>query len=338
MKILFVCTGQHLSQSARRSDRAKDRDRARPHDVEAIERRHERARRRSGERRRAARRHGAEHGSRATHRAQTLSRELVREADLILAMGPHHLERIEALGGAGRAYLLSDYASHGASSRADQRSDRRRARRLSRDRRRARGRDSPSPRPHHGGAGHGRGVMRRPRSGWCCSGIPWATRCRRASRTPRWQRAGIPVALRSARRRAGDDSSRDVRSTSRRDAVGATSPCRTRSACTPRATCVTPLARARRRGEHVVDGRRRRACTATTPTSAGSRRRWRRSSASRDSARSDGRRASARAARRPPFSPPSSRGRDVGRARLQPHAGARASAVRAIWRHRATSR
>jgi protein-tyrosine phosphatase len=33
-------------------------------------------------------------------------------------MGPHHLERIEALGGAGRAYLLSDFASHGKSSRA----------------------------------------------------------------------------------------------------------------------------------------------------------------------------------------------------------------------------
>lgn len=52
------------------------------------------------------------------HRAQTLSRDLVREADLILAMGPHHLERIEALGGGGRAFLLSDYASRGASSRA----------------------------------------------------------------------------------------------------------------------------------------------------------------------------------------------------------------------------
>src|SRR3954466_1929166 len=33
------------------------------------------------------------------HTAQTLSRDLVREADLILAMAPHHLERIEALGG-----------------------------------------------------------------------------------------------------------------------------------------------------------------------------------------------------------------------------------------------
>jgi protein-tyrosine-phosphatase len=52
------------------------------------------------------------------HRAQSLSRDLVNEADLILAMGPHHLERIEALGGSGRAYLVSDYASHGASSRA----------------------------------------------------------------------------------------------------------------------------------------------------------------------------------------------------------------------------
>ena len=53
-----------------------------------------------------------------THRAQTLTRDLVREADLVLAMGPHHLERIEALGGSGRAYLLADYASRGASLRA----------------------------------------------------------------------------------------------------------------------------------------------------------------------------------------------------------------------------
>jgi protein-tyrosine-phosphatase len=51
------------------------------------------------------------------HRSQTLTRALVRDSDLILAMGPHHLERIEALGGAGRAHLLSEFASHGASSR-----------------------------------------------------------------------------------------------------------------------------------------------------------------------------------------------------------------------------
>lgn len=51
------------------------------------------------------------------HRAQTLTRELVRDADLVLAMGPHHLERIEALGGGGRAFLLTDFASRGASAR-----------------------------------------------------------------------------------------------------------------------------------------------------------------------------------------------------------------------------
>jgi protein-tyrosine-phosphatase len=54
----------------------------------------------------------------STHRAQTLTRDMVRGADLILAMGPHHLERIEALGGGGKAYLLADFASHGASMRA----------------------------------------------------------------------------------------------------------------------------------------------------------------------------------------------------------------------------
>ena len=53
----------------------------------------------------------------SSHRAQTLTRELVREADLILAMGPHHLERIEALGGGGRAFLVADFASCGASIR-----------------------------------------------------------------------------------------------------------------------------------------------------------------------------------------------------------------------------
>ena len=51
------------------------------------------------------------------HRAQTLTRELVRDADLILAMGPHHLERIEALGGAGKSYLITEFASRGASAR-----------------------------------------------------------------------------------------------------------------------------------------------------------------------------------------------------------------------------
>ncbi len=53
----------------------------------------------------------------STHRSQTLTRAMVRDADLILAMGPHHLERIEALGGSGKAYLVAEFASHGSSTR-----------------------------------------------------------------------------------------------------------------------------------------------------------------------------------------------------------------------------
>lgn len=52
------------------------------------------------------------------HRARQLTREIVAEQDVILAMGPHHLERIEALGGERKAYLLTDYAAHGSTDRA----------------------------------------------------------------------------------------------------------------------------------------------------------------------------------------------------------------------------
>ena len=51
------------------------------------------------------------------HRAQMLTRELLGNADLVLAMGPHHLERIDALGAGTRGFLLTDYASRGASVR-----------------------------------------------------------------------------------------------------------------------------------------------------------------------------------------------------------------------------
>ena len=53
----------------------------------------------------------------SAHSARLLTRELVDQTDLILAMGPHHLERLEALGGRGRAHLLSSYGSRGASDR-----------------------------------------------------------------------------------------------------------------------------------------------------------------------------------------------------------------------------
>jgi protein-tyrosine-phosphatase len=53
-----------------------------------------------------------------THRARQLTPEHVDAADLILVMGPHHLERVEALGGGGKAYLLTTYSSRGAENRA----------------------------------------------------------------------------------------------------------------------------------------------------------------------------------------------------------------------------
>jgi len=52
------------------------------------------------------------------HRARQLTRELVEDQDVILVMGPHHLERAEALGGEGKSHLLTHYAAHGSSDRA----------------------------------------------------------------------------------------------------------------------------------------------------------------------------------------------------------------------------
>lgn len=52
------------------------------------------------------------------HRARQLTPEEVDTADLILVMGPHHLERVEALGGAGKAHLLTAYSSRGAEARS----------------------------------------------------------------------------------------------------------------------------------------------------------------------------------------------------------------------------
>jgi protein-tyrosine-phosphatase len=51
------------------------------------------------------------------HQARLLTRELIDAYDLVLAMGPHHVERIEALGGKGKTFLLTNYASRGASDR-----------------------------------------------------------------------------------------------------------------------------------------------------------------------------------------------------------------------------
>lgn len=52
------------------------------------------------------------------HRSRQLTREIVEKSDLILAMGPHHVERIEALGGAGKTHLITDYAERSDDGRA----------------------------------------------------------------------------------------------------------------------------------------------------------------------------------------------------------------------------
>lgn len=58
--------------------------------------------------------HGIDLGA---HRARPLTRDLVEQADLVLAMGERHLARIHELGGAGKAFLLTEFASHGGHAR-----------------------------------------------------------------------------------------------------------------------------------------------------------------------------------------------------------------------------
>ena len=54
----------------------------------------------------------------STHRSQQITRALVEANDLIFTMGPHHLERVEALGGAGKSFMLTGYPSRGTGGRA----------------------------------------------------------------------------------------------------------------------------------------------------------------------------------------------------------------------------
>lgn len=53
----------------------------------------------------------------AGHRSRPLTPDLVAQSDLILTMGAGHLERAQQLGGASKSFLLTDYASRGATPR-----------------------------------------------------------------------------------------------------------------------------------------------------------------------------------------------------------------------------
>ncbi len=53
----------------------------------------------------------------SAHRARAITRPLIDQATLILAMGPHHLAQVTALGGDGKAHLLADYAADAATGR-----------------------------------------------------------------------------------------------------------------------------------------------------------------------------------------------------------------------------
>ena len=53
---------------------------------------------------------GLEHGlDLSSHRARLLTRELVRDCDLILTMARHHRVRVQELGGATRTHVLGEY-------------------------------------------------------------------------------------------------------------------------------------------------------------------------------------------------------------------------------------
>jgi protein-tyrosine phosphatase len=45
-----------------------------------------------------------------THRARPVTRELLADTDLVLAMAHSHLRKLEQLGAQGRAHLLGEYA------------------------------------------------------------------------------------------------------------------------------------------------------------------------------------------------------------------------------------
>ncbi len=51
-----------------------------------------------------------------THKSRKLTRDMIAEADLVLVMGPGHVEEVRQLGGSGKVHLLDEYATRGTSA------------------------------------------------------------------------------------------------------------------------------------------------------------------------------------------------------------------------------
>ena len=132
MRVLFVCTG-NTCRSVMAEYLARRIAAERNLDARHRQRRHGRVGRRTGLRRCAARR-ASSTTSTSRRTARGCSRASSLEGyELVLAMGPHHLERVEAIGGQGThlpAHVVWLARLHGPS---DRRSLWRRPRPLSRD-------------------------------------------------------------------------------------------------------------------------------------------------------------------------------------------------------------
>ena len=186
---------QHLPQSDRGSDRAQRGDRAR-----ARRRRRRRARARA---RGTARRRPTARCSSALERGIDLSHAPRAAADAraraVARSGPRDgpappRAHRGARRGRARRYLLTAYASRGASARAinDPFGGDLDVYRATLDE--LRGRDPARVRPPHGAsAAQPARRERAARAGWCSSAIRCGTRCRRCSRTRRSRAAGIPL-------------------------------------------------------------------------------------------------------------------------------------------------
>lgn len=54
----------------------------------------------------------------STHRTRALTQAVLADADLVLAMGPHHLESVRMQGAEDKAHMLDHFASSGESAGA----------------------------------------------------------------------------------------------------------------------------------------------------------------------------------------------------------------------------